>query len=105
MIIMKNYTITIEPNTWGNVLRVTSNIGTFLVRRRSQLDYYGNPLYDIIPEGYIQTELPKVKGFRRNNNKQHYTTQSYNIEQTIECFIERLNDVISKGNKLYVNNF
>lgn len=89
---------------FGGVTQYETTIGIFNVYRSKSLDYYGNPIYIIEPLGFIES-LPPVTGARRNNNKYHYSIQSYNIEDNFKCFLNRLNESIEKGNKLYVNPF
>ena len=89
---------------FGEATQYETRIGIFNVYRRNILDYYGNPIYIIDPQGYIGS-LPPVSGARRNNNKYHYSIQSYNIDEDFKRFLNRLNESLEKGHKLYVNPF
>lgn len=89
---------------FGNITQYETTIGNFNVSRRNTNDYYGNPIYIIEPIGFIDS-LPPVTGARRNNNKYHYSIQSYNIEDDFKHFLNRLNESLEKGHKLYVNPF
>lgn len=75
----------------------------FAVSRKELLDYYGNPIYIINPVGYVN-ELPKIKGYRRNNVQQWYTTQSYNIEDTMKDFFTKLYEIIGTPNDTLYHN-
>lgn len=101
---MKNLINEVTTNGWGTITTFKTEIGTFDVTRRDHLDINGNPIYLIVPVGYIKDELPKLSGYRRNNKKGYYSTQSYNIEENMKYFLNKLNEQIEKGNKLYVNN-
>lgn len=89
--------MTTESTGFGAVTYYTSGNVTVAVQRRDLLDYYGNPIYFIAPQGY--SELPYIKGFRRNRARHHYSTQSYNIDETMNFFFERV-----EGTQLYVNS-
>lgn len=95
--------ITTEINGWGNITTYRTTIGTFTIQRKEYLSYYGNPTYIITPLGYIDS-LPAIKYFRRNNKQQHYTTTSYNKDETMLQFLERLEEQLNKGERLYYNN-
>lgn len=99
---IEKYEVKTSLNGWGNITTYDTNMGTFEVSRRNELDYYENPIMVIVPLGFVR-ELPKVKGFRRNNNHNYYTCQSYNFERDMEFFLEELAKQIEKGNKLYHN--
>ena len=101
---MTNLITNTQSLAYGHITQYETTIGLFNVYRRTTCDYYGNPIYIIEPLGYIQS-LPPVKFARRNNEKYHYTIQSYNIEEDFKHFLNRLNESIEKGNKLYVNTF
>lgn len=101
---MTNLIINTKALGFGMVTHYETKVGNFNVSRRNTNDYYGNPIYIIEPVGYIDS-LPPVSGARRNNNKYHYSIQSYNIEEDFKHFLNRLNESLEKGNKLYVNTF
>ena len=101
---MTNLITNTETLGFGEVTQYETTIGIFNVYRRNLLDYYGNPIYIIEPLGYIES-LPPVKGARRNNAKNTYSMQSYNIEDDFKHFLNCLNESIEKGYKLYVNPF
>ena len=98
---MTNLITKSEKLCYGHLTRYETTIGVFNVYRRDTCDYYGNPIYIIEPLGYIES-LPPVK-YARRNNKEYYTIQSYNIDVDFKHFLNRLNDSIEKGNKLYVD--
>lgn len=101
--IEKRLNITTETNGWENITTYTTSIGTFTIQRKDELNYYGNPVAIIIPLGYIES-LPPIKHFRRNNEKQWYSTTSYDFNETMIQFLERLEEQLNKGERLYYNN-
>lgn len=74
---------------------LTTPTGTFAAVRRKYLDVNGNPVFMITHEDAETNHLPYVKGYRRNNNKGYYLTQSYNIEHDLEHFIQAYNKALS----------
>lgn len=100
---MEKYEVEIVPDSWGLYDTYRTNLGIFVVMRNQKLDYYGNPRYTISPHGYVR-HLPPIAGMRRNHNRQLYTVQSYNIEQTMEWFLEKLSEQLAMGHSLYHNN-
>lgn len=92
----------VTSNGWGTIQYFDTDLGTFAVSRMEHLDKNGNPRYIIQPEGYIN-ELPPIRGMRRNNEKQWYTTQSYDIEGDMQYFLKELEKQIVKGHRLYMN--
>ena len=98
---MTNLITNVEKLCYGHLTKYETTIGLFNVYRRDTCDYYGNPIYIIEPLGYIES-LPPVK-FAKRNNKEYYTIKTYNIEEDFKHFLDRLNESIKKGNKLYVN--
>ena len=101
---MSNLITNTESLAYGHITQYETTIGLFNVYRRNTCDYYGNPIYIIEPLGFIES-LPPVQGARRNNNKYHYSIQSYNIEGDFKWFLNSLNESLEKGHKLYVNPF
>lgn len=81
---------------------IETTLGTFEIRRLNN-SFYGNPLYSIIPIGYIDN-LPKIEYTRRNYSKMSYTIESYYIDEDFYVFLTRLEKAYEKGEKLYVNN-
>lgn len=80
---------------------IETTLGTFEIRRLKN-SLYGNPLYSIIPIGYIDN-LPKIEYARRNYSKMSYTIESYYIDEDFYYFLTRLEKAYEKGEKLYVN--
>ena len=98
---MPNLITNTQSLAYGHITQYETTIGLFNVYRRDTCDYYGNPIYIIEPLGYIES-LPPVK-YARRNNKEYYTIKTNNIEEDFKHFLDRLNESIKKGNKLYVN--
>lgn len=80
---------------------ITTTLGTFEIRRLNN-SINGNPMYSIIPIGYIDN-LPKIEFARRNYSKMSYTIESYYIDEDFYIFLTRLEKAYEKGEKLYVN--
>ena len=78
---MTNLITNSQSLCYGHLTKYETTIGLFNVYRRDTCDYYGNPIYII----------------------EYYTIQSYNIDDDFKHFLNRLNESIEKGNKLYVN--
>ena len=80
---------------------IETTLGTFEIKRL-QNSINGNPMYSIIPIGYIDN-LPKIEFARRNYSKMSYTIQSYYIDESFYKFLTRLEKAYEKGDKIYVN--
>lgn len=95
--------IIVESNGFGNLTTYKTSLGTFVIQRMDELNYYGNPVAVITPLGYVHS-LPPIQHFRRNNAKQWYTTTSYDFHETMLQFLERLEEQLNDGEILYWNN-
>lgn len=88
-----------------SIMNFNTDIGSFNVHRNEYLDSNGNPRYTIIPLGFINNEVPKIKYAHRVHDKQAYTIQSYNIMEEMKWFITKMKEAISKGeNYTSINN-
>lgn len=72
---------------------IETTTGTYQAERRTYLDVNGNPIYYITPLTYESNHLPYVPGYRRNNKRNCYTTQSYNIEMDLQHFITKFEEI------------
>jgi len=105
--IIEKFNIETSVNGWGNITEFKTNIGTFKVYRKNEIDYM-DTTYIIAPQGFIKAILPKLKDFRRSNTRGTYTckiVKATTPTKVMEEFLPKLNEQIENNNHLYHNQF
>ena len=102
---IEKYEVVKTGNEMSPYVYFQTNIGDFIVMRRPRLNNDGNPIYTFTVQynqklGFVR-ELPPLEGARRNNVQQSYSTECFNIDQKMEWLLERIDQQIKTGFRMY----